>query len=76
LVSLPGRLFAKNADTARVHLWVYLLVTRSFSPDSYVFLLLFSKNKTTACMIEFFTRPLCFGQLALLAIPHLLERYI
>jgi hypothetical protein len=34
------------------------------------FLLLFRK-KTTACMIEFFTGPLRFGQLALLAVDKL-----
>jgi hypothetical protein len=33
------------------------------------FLLLFRKK--TACMIEFFTGPLCFGQLALLAVDKL-----
>ena len=47
LVSLLGRFFAKNADMARVHFWVYLLVTGSCSLflDSYVFLLLFRKKQ-------------------------------
>jgi hypothetical protein len=48
MVSLPGRLFAKNTDSARVHFWFYLLVTRScsLSPDSYLF------RKKNNCMYD------------------------